>query len=409
MLRRTFRSITMWRDVPQGPPDPILGVAEAFKRSTSAKKVNLGVGAYRDDNNKTWVLTSVQKAKDQLYNAQLDHEYLPIEGLESFRTAAAKLAYGDSSVITDKKVVSVQALSGTGSLRLGMEFLKRWYPRSSTVLIANPTWGNHKNIIKDAGLEWKEYTYYNPSTLGLNFEAMCDNVNNAPNGSVLLLHACAHNPTGVDLTNQQWDQFLEIVQRKEHLSFFDSAYQGFASGDIDRDGYAPRRFANAGLPMLLAQSFAKNFGLYGERVGCFSVVTDNQDEAARVMSQIKIIARPIYSNPPLFGARIVSTILNSPDLYQQWRVDVKIMADRIINMRHQLVKGLKDQGSTRDWKHITDQIGMFAFTGLNKDQVSRMTNEFHIYLTQDGRISLAGLNTKNVGYVAEAIHKVTSH
>jgi len=185
------------------------------------------------------------------------------------------------------------------------------------------------------------------------------------------------------------------------------AYQGFASGDIDRDAYGPRKFANTGMPMVLAQSFAKNFGLYGERVGCFSLLADNAEEATRCLSQLKIIARPIYSNPPLYGARIVSTVLNTPDLFQQWKVDVKIMADRIINMRGELVKGLKAQGSTRDWSHITSQIGMFAFTGLTSQQVNRMMSEFHIYLTQDGRISLAGLNTKNVGYVAEAIHKIT--
>lgn len=237
---------------------------------------------------------------------------------------------------------------------------------------------------------------------------MAADIDKAPNGSILLLHACAHNPTGVDLTHAEWDQLYEIIKKKDHVVFFDMAYQGFASGDTHKDAYGPRKFVNSGHQILLAQSFAKNFGLYGERIGLFSAVCEDTNEKDRVLSQVKIIARAMYSNPPVYGAKVVSTILNNPSLNQQWLTDVKTMADRIIQMRSSLVKVLKDSGSQRDWSHITNQIGMFAFTGLNTDQCIRLSKEFNVYLTMDGRISLAGLNSKNVEYVGQAIFKVSN-
>jgi aspartate aminotransferase, mitochondrial len=408
LARSVFKGFSFWKNVPQGPPDPILGISEAFRRDTSPKKVNLGVGAYRDDNNKPWVLPSVRQAEDLILKTPGDHEYLPIEGLESFNTAAIKLAYDKSPAITDKRIAACQSLSGTGALRLGMAYIKKFYTKSNTIYIPNPTWGNHKTIAKDSGLEWKEYSYYNPDTFGLNFKGMTQDIEKAPDGSIILLHACAHNPTGVDLTPQEWDELYTLISKKNHLVFFDSAYQGFASGDIDKDAYGPRKFLSGGTQILLAQSFAKNFGLYGERIGCFSAVCIDTDEKDRVLSQIKILARPMYSNPPLYGSKIVSTVLNTPALYQQWLKDVKTMADRIIVMRSELVNTLKKSGSTRDWSHITKQIGMFAFTGLNPQQSQRLMNEFHVYLTMDGRISLAGLNSHNVQYVGEAIYNVTN-
>ena len=404
MLNRILcRGISFWKDVPQGPPDPILGIAEAFKRDPSSSKINLSVGAYRDDAGKPWVLPSVQEAKNILIKSNLDHEYAPIEGIESFRTAAAKLAYGDHA---GPHVACLQSLSGTGSVRLGMAFLQRFYPQSRKVLIPKPTWGNHKNIVKDAGLEWSEYAYFDPSTNGLNYQGMMADLERAEKGTIILLHSCAHNPTGVDLKNHEWDAVLELFKKKEFLAFFDSAYQGFASGDIVKDSYGLRKFAGSSVPVMLAQSFAKNFGLYGERVGQFSLICESPDEATRVTSQLKMLARAIYSNPPIYGARIVSTVLNTPDLYQQWLQDIKTMADRIILMRSELVKNLKDNGSKRDWKHITDQIGMFAFTGLDKNQSQELMDKHHIYLTLDGRISLAGLNSSNVSTVAKAIYSV---
>lgn len=394
--------------MPQGPPDPILGISEAFKRDSDPKKVNLGVGAYRDDNNKPWILPSVKKAEELIFKSSADHEYLPIQGLESFNSAAVKLAYADAAAVSDNRVAACQSLSGTGALRLGMAFAKRFYNKSTTVYIPNPTWGNHKTIAKDSGLDWKEYTYYNPSNFGLNFQAMLTDLNAAPDHSIVLLHACAHNPTGVDLTHAEWDELQNLFAHKKHLAFFDSAYQGFASGDTNRDAYGPRKFVASGHNIMLAQSFAKNFGLYGERIGCFSTVCADSAEKEKVMSQVKIIARAIYSNPPIYGARVVSTVLNTPELNQQWLADVKTMADRIIDMRSALVAGLKKSGSSRDWSHITKQIGMFAFTGLSSEQCNRLAREFHIYLTLDGRISLAGLNSKNVDYVAQSIHAVSN-
>lgn len=392
-----------------GPPDPILGISEAFKRDTDPRKVNLGVGAYRDDNNKPWVLPSVRAAEEHLFNQHADHEYLPISGLDTFRTASVNLAYGESSdVVQNKKVASLQALSGTGSLRIGMEFINRFLTISKTVLVPGHTWGNHKTIAKDAGLEWKEYTYYDNSIRGINIEGLISDLESAPDGCVVLLHSCAHNPTGADPTPDQWNRIKETIRNKDHLPFFDMAYQGFASGSVENDGAALRNFVDSGLQVFLAQSFAKNFGLYGQRVGCFSMITESEEETNRAMSQLKIIARPMYSNPPLFGARLVSTVLNTPDLSQQWFSDVKLMADRIIDMRARLVEGLTREGSAHDWKHVTDQIGMFAFTGLTKPQCEAITKDHHVYLTMDGRISIAGLNTSNVDYVAKAIHEVTA-
>lgn len=408
LFRSIRRAVSFWKDVPQGPPDPILGISEAFKRDTDPKKVNLGVGAYRDDNSKPWILPSVKKAEDAIYNGKGDHEYLPIEGLDAFNTSAVKLAYADCPAVADKRIAACQSLSGTGALRLGMAFIKRFYPKANTVYVPNPTWGNHKSIAKDSGLGWEEYTYYNPANYGLNFNGLVGDLEKAPDGSVILMHACAHNPTGVDLTNSEWDQVYDIFTKKNHVPFFDMAYQGFASGDTDRDAYAPRKFVKGGKSILLCQSFAKNFGLYGERIGCFSIVCDDAAEKDRVMSQVKILARPMYSNPPIYGAKVVSTVLNTPEFNKQWLADVKTMADRIISMRAALVDGLKTCGSTRDWSHITKQIGMFAFTGLKSDQCQRLAKEFHIYMTMDGRISLAGLNSKNVNYVAEAIFKVSN-
>ena len=409
MLNRYIRHFgSAWAGVQQGPPDPILGVTENFKKDTNPKKVSLGVGAYRDDNNKPWTLTSVQMAKEKYMKAGKDHEYLPIEGLSSFREVAAKLLYGDDATCFDEnRVVTCQSLSGTGSLRLGFEFLNRWWGGNKEIYIPAPTWGNHKNIATDAGMVWKEYSYYDKSIKKVNIGNTINDITNMPDESIVVLHSVAHNPTGADPTLDEWAQISDIAKQKGHLCFFDNAYQGFASGDADIDAQAFRHCLANGNRIMSAQSFAKNFGLYGERIGNFTVLCDNEEEAGRVMSQVKIIARPIYSNPPLFGANIVSTILNEPELKDQWKKDIKIMADRIILMRSKLVNGLTQLGSEHDWSHITAQIGMFAFTGLSPEMVERITNEYHIYLTKDGRISVAGLNSTNVDYVAEALHAVT--
>uniref|UniRef100_A0A4X1URE8 Aspartate aminotransferase n=1 Tax=Sus scrofa TaxID=9823 RepID=A0A4X1URE8_PIG len=359
------RASSWWAHVEMGPPDPILGVTEAFKRDTNSKKMNLGVGAYRDDNGKPYVLPSV------------------------------------------RKYVTVQTISGTGALRIGANFLQRFFKFSRDVFLPKPSWGNHTPIFRDAGMQLHSYRYYDPKTCGFDFTGALEDISKIPAQSVILLHACAHNPTGVDPRPEQWKEMATLVKKNNLFAFFDMAYQGFASGDGNKDAWAVRHFIEQGINVCLCQSYAKNMGLYGERVGAFTVVCKDAEEAKRVESQLKILIRPMYSNPPVNGARIASTILTSPDLRQQWLQEVKGMADRIISMRTQLVSNLKKEGSSHNWQHIVDQIGMFCFTGIKPEQVERLTKEFSIYMTKDGRISVAGVTSGNVGYLAHAIHQVT--
>uniref|UniRef100_A0A673W2W4 Aspartate aminotransferase n=1 Tax=Salmo trutta TaxID=8032 RepID=A0A673W2W4_SALTR len=402
------RDCSWWSEVQMGPPDPILGVSEAYKRDTNPKKINLGVGAYRDDQGKPYVLSCVRKAEAQIAAKKLDKEYLAIGGLGDFTKACAKLALGaDNEVIKSGKSITVQTISGTGSLRIGANFLSRFHTEARDVYLPKPSWGNHTPIFRDAGMQLKAYTYYDPKTCGFDFQGALNDISKIPEKSVIMLHACAHNPTGVDPRPEQWKEIADVVKKRNLLVFFDMAYQGFASGDIDRDAWAVRYFIEQGHNIVLSQSFAKNMGLYGERVGGFTVVCKDAEEAKRVESQLKILIRPIYSNPPMNGARIAATILNTPDLYKEWLGEVHGMANRIITMRELLVANLKKEGSTRNWKHVIDQIGMFCFTGLKPEQVERLTKEFSVYMTKDGRISMAGVTSGNVGYLAQGIHAVT--
>lgn len=391
-----------------GPPDAILGVTEAFKKDTNPKKINLGVGAYRDDSGKPFLLPSVKQAEKILADSNVDHEYAPISGTPEYCKIVAQLAFGDNSdVVKNGLNATVQGISGTGSLRIGTAFFSAWYQPSKVIYLPLPSWGNHTPIVKHSGLEVKQYRYYDPKTCGFDFKGAMADIANIPENSVILLHACAHNPTGVDPKPEEWKELSALIKKRKLFPYFDMAYQGFASGDVDKDAFAVRQFLKDGHTLALAQSFAKNMGLYGERAGAFTVVCSTEDEAKRVMSQLKIIIRPMYSNPPIHGSRIVHTILSKPDLKQTWLKDVKGMADRIISMRTQLVDNLKKEGSSLNWKHITDQIGMFCFTGLKPDQVERLTKDFSIFLTKDGRISVAGVTSGNVGYLAHAIHQVT--
>ncbi|XP_061100899.1 aspartate aminotransferase, mitochondrial [Conger conger] len=402
------RASSWWSEVQMGPPDPILGVTEAFKRDTNPKKMNLGVGAYRDDQGKPYVLSCVRKAEAHIAAKQMDKEYLGIVGLGEFNKACAELALGsDNEVLKSGRSVTVQTISGTGSLRVGGNFLSRFHTVARDVYLPKPSWGNHTPIFRDAGLQLKAYTYYDPSTCGFNFKGALDDLSKIPDKSILLLHACAHNPTGVDPKPEQWKELSALAKKKNLLVFFDMAYQGFASGDIDRDAWAVRHFIEQGHNIVLSQSFAKNMGLYGERVGGFTVVCKDAEEAKRVESQLKILIRPMYSNPPMNGARIASTILNTPELRSEWLEEVHGMANRIIKMREQLVANLQKEGSTHNWQHVIDQIGMFCFTGLKPEQVQRLTKEFSVYMTKDGRISMAGVTSGNVAYLAHGIHAVT--
>jgi len=400
----------IWPSVPLGPPDAILGLDEAFKADGDERKVNLSVGAYRDDTGKPWVLPSVRQAEEAIVASAMNKEYLPIAGDPEFVKAAVGFAYGASSeVITEGRLAAVQSLSGTGSLRLIAEFFTRFLGKGTPVYLPTPTWANHLNVYRDAGLELRSYRYWDAAKLGLDFEGMLADLKAAPDKAVVLLHACAHNPTGIDPTPDQWRTLCAFFKGRPGLRvIIDCAYQGFASGDAEADAFAIRHFVSEGVPIALTQSFAKNFGLYGERVGAASLVCADADEAARALSQLKIVARPIYSNPPVHGARIVAKVLTDPTLEAQWRGECKTMAERIISMRTALREELTKVGSTRDWSHITSQIGMFCYTGLSKEQVAALTSDHHIYLTKEGRISMAGVNSGNVAYIAGAIHDVTS-
>ncbi|KAL9252546.1 Aspartate aminotransferase, cytoplasmic-like protein [Drosera capensis] len=376
---------SVFGSIAQAPEDPILGVTVAFNKDTSPVKLNLGVGAYRTEEGKPLVL-----------NVSSKKEYLPIVGLADFNKSSAKLILGsDSPAVLENRVATVQCLSGTGSLRVGSEFLARHY-HQRVIYVPLPTWGNHLKVFHFGGLEVKSYRYYDPTTRGLNFQGLLEDLNSAPSGAIVLLHACAHNPTGVDPTLAQWEEIRKLMRSKGLLPFFDSAYQGFASGSLDADAQSVRIFVADRGECFVAQSYAKNMGLYGERVGALSIVCKTADVASRVESQLKLVIRPMYSNPPIHGASIVATILKDRDMYDEWTVELKAMADRIISMRKQLFDALTARGTPGDWSHIIKQIGMFTFTGLNAEQVSFMTREYHIYMTSDGRISMAGLSSRTV-------------
>lgn len=404
------RTASTYANVPMGPPDPILGLTEAFNKDTDPRKITLGVGAYRGEDGKPWVLPSVREAEKKILDANLNKEYLGIAGLPSFVNKSLEFAYGENSKpLKEKRIAGLQTLSGTGACRVAGEFFNRFKLAAGNVIYQpNPTWGNHVPIFKDAGMQVQQYRYYDPKTRGLDLQGMLQDLEAKPNGSAFLLHACAHNPTGVDPSLEQWKQISQVMKKKNHLAFFDCAYQGFASGDADKDAAAIRLFVEDGHNVCLAQSYAKNFGLYNDRVGAFSVVCADPTEKDRVESQLKILVRPNYSNPPAHGARIIDTILSDAKLKPQWYKECKSMADRIISMRTILRETLeKDLKSKHSWKHITDQIGMFAFLGIDKDQVQKMKEVHHIYMTADGRISMAGVTKANAKYIASAIHDVT--
>ena len=343
----------------------------------------------------------------------LNHEYLPIAGLSEFTTAAQRLILGsESPAIKERRVGSFQTISGTGSLHLGALFLAKFYSRASNqpVYFSNPTWANHNQIFTNVRLPIQTYPYFSAKTKGLDFDGMLSTIQGAPEGSVILLHACAHNPTGVDPTRDQWKQISQVIRSKRHFPFFDCAYQGFASGDLENDAWAVRYFVEQGFELCIAQSFAKNFGLYGERAGAFHFVTGPDSDAAstimRISSQLAILQRSEISNPPAYGARIASLILNDSTLFEEWEDNLKTMSGRIIQMRKNLRAKLEEMGTPGSWNHITDQIGMFSFTGLTEHQVLKIRADSHVYMTKNGRISMAGLNTGNIDYFAKAVDKV---
>eukprot|EP00798_Chlamydomonas_sp_ICE-L_P003903 gene3903-13973_t len=392
----------------RAPADPILSISEAWKADPDPRKLNLGVGAYRTEG-KPLLLNVVRKAELMVINdPTINKEYLPITGYAEFTKLSKMLAFGANSPILNN-ITTVQCLSGTGSLRVGGEFLAEHYPGAKEVYIPAPSWPTHRSVFRKARIEVKEYRYWKADTRGLDYEGLIADLKSATRGAIVLLHACAHNPTGVDPTPDQWGGILQVVRERGLTPFFDTAYQGFASGCLDNDAASIRMFAAAGVEMLLAQSYAKNMGLYGERVGALSVVCKSPADAKRVESQLKLVIRPMFSNPPIHGAAIAAKVLGTPALYEEWKVELKGMAERIKLMRTQLYNCMKERNAPGDWSFIVKQIGMFSYTGLTKPQCEILTKKWHIYLTMDGRISMAGLSTSKCAWLADAICDAIGH
>jgi aromatic-amino-acid transaminase len=386
--------------VPMAPSDPILGVTEAFVADPSPRKVNLGVGVYYDDNGKIPLLESVRHAESERLKTSPHRGYLPIDGLAAYGKAVQTLVFGKEST----SIVTVQALGGTGGLKVGADFLRRISP-ASEVWISEPSWENHRQLFEAAGFTVNSYPYYNPATKGLDFEGMKRSLSALPAGAIVVLHACCHNPTGVDLDQAQWQTVLEIVQSRRLLPFLDLAYQGFADG-LEADAYPARLFAEAMSPVFLSSSFSKSFSLYGERVGALSVVTASAEEALRVLSNVKRVVRSSYSNPPTHGSEIVATVLSNPQLRALWDRELGAMRERIKAMRKRLVESIQSRAPGADFSFVLKQRGMFSYSGLTKDQVRRLREDHSIYAIDTGRICVAALNSKNVDYVADAIAKV---
>jgi aspartate/tyrosine/aromatic aminotransferase len=383
------------------PPDVILGTAVAYRNDPDANKCNLGVGAYRDDNEKPYVFEIVRQAQKEIVDEKLDKEYLPIEGHAGFNKAAQNLIFGDHQLSKEGKILTIQTISGTGALRVGFEAIKIFIP--GDIYYSDPTWANHIAIIEKAGLTPKKYTYYNAKTKSLDFDGMCQSLEGAKPGSVVLLHVCAHNPTGVDPTADQWRILAKLMKAKKLFPFFDSAYQGFATGDLIRDSQSIHIFLEEGHQMFVAQSLSKNMGLYGERIGALHVVCKSKETAEKVLSQINLIIRPMYSNPPSNGARIAFKILTKPEYRAKWDEELKQVSGRIISMRRALFEELNRLQVPGNWDHIINQIGMFSYTGLTPEQCDVLINKHHIYLIRNGRISMCGVTTKNAKYIAKAI------
>jgi len=401
--------MSLFSAVEMAPRDPILGLNEQFNADTNPNKVNLGVGVYFDDNGKLPLLQCVQAAEKTMMDKPTARGYLPIDGIVAYDNAVKGLVFGaESEPVTSGRVATVQAIGGTGGLKIGADFLKKLNP-AAKVLISDPSWENHRALFTNAGFEVGTYAYFdamaNGGKGGVNFEGMLSSLNAAAAGTVVVLHACCHNPTGYDITPEQWDQVIAVVKAKNLTPFLDMAYQGFGYG-IAEDGAVIQKFVAAGLNFFVSTSFSKSFSLYGERVGGLSVLCQDKEEAGRVLSQLKIVIRTNYSNPPTHGGAVVAAVLNNPELRALWEKELGEMRVRIKAMRQKLVDGLKAAGVQQDMSFITTQIGMFSYSGLSKDQMVRLRTEFGVYGTDTGRMCVAALNSKNIDYVCAAIAKV---
>ena len=397
--------MSLFSAVEMAPRDPILGLNEAFNADPRAGKVNLGVGVYFTEEGRIPLLRAVIEAEKARLAAQAPRGYLPIEGIAAYDSAVQKLLFGeDSPLLAEGRVVTTQALGGTGALKTGADFLKRLLP-NAVVAISNPSWENHRALFESAGFPVQNYSYYDAATHGVNLPGMLADLRALPAQSIIVLHACCHNPTGVDLSSADWKQVLEVVRERNHVPFLDIAYQGFGDG-IAEDAEAVRLFAESGLQFFVSSSFSKSFSLYGERVGALSIVTASKDEAGRVLSQVKRVIRTNYSNPPTHGASIVAAVLNSPELRAMWEEELGEMRQRIRSLRTSMVEQLAARGAKRDFGFVARQRGMFSYSGLTSEQVERLKNEFGIYAVSTGRICVAALNSKNLDVVTRAIVEV---
>ena len=397
--------MSLFSSVELAPRDPILGLNEAFNADNRPNKVNLGVGVYFTDSGKIPLLRAVQAAEQQRMENPTSRGYLPIEGIAAYNSGVQNLLFGaNSQLIKDGRVITAETLGGTGALKIGADFIKRLKP-NTTIAISDPSWEHHRALFEAAGFTVNNYPYYDPETRGVNFDAMLASLNSMPADTVVLLHACCHNPTGADLNDAQWAQIVEVCRNKNLIPFLDMAYQGFADG-IDADGISVRLFANSGLSFFVSSSFSKSFSLYGERVGALSIVTESKDEATRVLSQVKRVIRTNYSNPPTHGGAVVAAVLNTPELRTMWEDELAEMRDRIKLMRAELIKNLKAAGVQKDFSFITHQRGMFSYTGLTTPQVDQLISEYGIYAVGTGRICVAALNSNNIAWVAQGIAAV---
>ncbi|PTT27200.1 amino acid aminotransferase [Pseudomonas sp. HMWF021] len=397
--------MSLFSAVEMAPRDPILGLNEAFNADTRTTKVNLGVGVYCNEEGRIPLLRAVIEAETIRAAQHASRGYLPIDGIAAYDQAVQKLLFGnDSPLIAAGRIVTTQAVGGTGALKIGADFLKQLLP-NAVVAISDPSWENHRALFETAGFPVQNYRYYDAATHDVNRAGMLDDLNALPNGSIVVLHACCHNPTGVDLTPADWKNVLDVVKAKGHVPFLDMAYQGFGDG-IDEDAAAVRLFAESGLTFFVSSSFSKSFSLYGERVGALSIVSESKEESARVLSQVKRVIRTNYSNPPTHGASIVAAVLNSPELRAQWEAELAEMRLRIRGMREQMVALLAEKAPQRDFSFVGRQRGMFSYSGLTTEQVHRLRNEFGIYALDTGRICVAALNQSNIKVVTDAIVQV---
>jgi aromatic-amino-acid transaminase len=397
--------MNLFASVQLAPKDPIFGLTEAYTADQRPGKVNLGVGVYYTDDGKVPLLKAVLAAEQEVVAKQSPRAYIPIEGPNPYNSAVQNLLFGaDSPLIKEGRVVTAECLGGTGALRVGGDFVKR-LDTGAPAAISAPSWENHRGIFESAGYQVLEYTYFDPKTRGVDFDGMVKSLESFPAKTLVILHACCHNPTGADLTAEQWKKIISICQTRQLIPFLDIAYQGFASG-IEQDGVAVRMFADSGMSFFVSSSFSKSFSLYGERVGALSIVTQSKEESARVLSQLKRVIRTNYSNPPTHGAAIVATVLNSPTLRQMWEDELAEMRERIKAMRHGLNQKLAASGVQQDFSFIEAQRGMFSYSGLTADQVAKLQEQDGIYALSTGRICVAALNTKNLDRVAQAIARV---